>query len=95
MILNVMEHHVIEAYDRLKGSVAGFVDSPEHREDVIVYSLNRLPPKYVVTYEGKAVTEALLDSPQQRAAIDIQVIDALKQVARVPRTARRNAAGGG
>jgi hypothetical protein len=95
MILNVMEHHVIQAYDRLKGSVANFVDSPEHREDVIVYSLNRLPPRYVVTHEGKAVTEALLDSLQQRAAIDIQVLDALRQVAKVPRSARKSGSGGG
>jgi hypothetical protein len=88
MILNVMEHHVIEAYDRLKKTVPNFEDSPGHREDVIVYSLNRLPPKYVVGYEGKAVTEALLDSPQQRTAIDIQVLEALRQVAKVPRSAR-------
>lgn len=88
MILNVMEHHVIDAYDRLKSSVKEFVDSPGHREDVIVYSLNRLPPKYVVGYEGKAVTEALLDSPQQRTAIDIQVIEALRKVAGAPRPTR-------
>ena len=55
MILNVMEHHVVEAYDRLKGKMAGFDETPEHREDVIVYALNRLPPKYVVTDAGKAV----------------------------------------
>lgn len=89
MILNVMEHHVIEAVERLKRSVAGFQDTPEHREDVIVFALNRLPPKYVVGNEGKAVTEALLDSPQQRTAIDIQVIEALRQVTRVPGSVRR------
>jgi hypothetical protein len=88
MILNVMEHHVIEAYERLKGLVAEFVESPEHREDVIVLALNRLPPKYVVTDEGKAVTEANLDGPQHRTAIEVQVIEALRQVARVPRSAR-------
>jgi hypothetical protein len=95
MILNVMEHHVIQAYDRLKTSVANFVDTPEHREDVIVYTLNRLPSRYVVTHEGKAVTEALLDSLQQRAAIDIQVLEALRQVAKVPRSSRKSGSGGG
>ncbi|HRP07294.1 MAG TPA: late competence development ComFB family protein [Gemmatimonadales bacterium] len=85
MILNVMEHHVVEAIDRLKSSVPGFIDTPEHREDVVVFALNRLPPKYVVSDAGKAVTEAALDAPQQRTAIDIQVIEALRQVTRYPR----------
>jgi len=95
MIVNVMEHHVHEAYDRLKGLVKEFEDSPDHREDVIVFALNRLPPKYVVTDEGKAVTEAALDAPQHRTAIDVQVIEALRQVARVPRSKRRTHSTGG
>jgi hypothetical protein len=87
MIVNVMEHHVIESYDRLKHAVQGFLDSAEHREDVVVYALNRLPPKYVVTEAGKAVTEALMEETQQRTAIDVKVLDALKQVALSPRRA--------
>jgi propanediol dehydratase small subunit len=85
MILNVMEHHVHEAYDRLKALVPGFVDNPAHREDVVVYALNRLQPKYVVTSAGKAVTEVALDTAQHRTTIEVQVIEALRQVARVPR----------
>ncbi len=85
MIINVMESHVFDAYDRLKGSVAGFVDSPRHRDDVIVYALNRLQPRYVVTAEGKAVTEVALDSAQHRTAIDVQVLEGLRQVTLVPR----------
>ncbi|MGH7582431.1 MAG: late competence development ComFB family protein [Gemmatimonadales bacterium] len=80
-----MERHVREAYDRLKASVAGFVDSPPHREDVIVYALNRLPPRYVVTDAGKAVTEVSLDSAQERAAIDVKVLEAMRHVAERPR----------
>lgn len=84
-----MEHHVIEAYERLKGSVAGFEDTPQHREDVVVHALNRLPPRYVVNAEGKAVTEAALDAPQYRAEIEVRVLEALRQVARVPRRTER------
>ncbi len=87
MILNVMEHHISEAYDRFKGSIPGFIDSPEHREDVVVFALNRLPPKYVVTEAGKAVTEALMEEAQQRAAVDVMVLEALRKVTRSPRRA--------
>lgn len=90
MILNVMEHHVSESYDRMKHAVKDFVDSPEHREDVVVLALNRLAPKYVVTHEGKAVTEARMEEAQQRTAIDVQVLEAMKQVARSPRRAFAN-----
>ncbi len=87
MIVNLMERHVAEAFDRLKRNVKEFQDTPQHRDDVIVYALNRLPPRYVVTNEGKAVTEAALDMPQHRADIDVQVLDALQHIARAPRAA--------
>ena len=85
MIVNLMEHHAAEAYDRLGGTIQEFIDSPQHREDVIVYALNRLPPKYVVTNEGKVVTDVALDGDQHRAAIEVQVMEAMRHVARRPR----------
>jgi len=88
MIVNVMEQHVLDAYERLKSSVKEYEESPRHRDDVVVLALNRLPPKYVVSNAGKAVTEAALDTPQHRTAIEVQVFEALRQVARVPRNDR-------
>ena len=85
MIVNLMEQHAEDAYDRLKRALKEFTDSPQHRDDVIVYALNRLPPKYVVTDAGKAVTEAALDGDQHRAAIEVQVLEAMRHVARRPR----------
>ena len=87
MIVNIMEHHVSEAYDRLKRKVASFEDTPAHRDDVIVFALNRLSPRYVVTEGGKAVSEALMEETQERTAVDVQVLEAMKQVARSPRRA--------
>ncbi|MBA2291168.1 MAG: late competence development ComFB family protein [Gemmatimonadales bacterium] len=87
MIVNAMEEHVRAAYHRLKGAVEGFVDTPSNRDDAIVYALNRLPPKYVLSPEGKAVTGASLDEPQHRTAIDVKVIEAITRVARLPRDA--------
>jgi hypothetical protein len=85
VIINSMERHVTAAYDRLRSMVPEFTDSPRHRDDVIVYALNRLPPRYVVTNEGQAVTEVALETPQQRAPIDVQVLDAMRHVASRPR----------
>lgn len=85
MIVNLMERHADDAYDRLNGAIKEFKDSPEHREDVIVYALNRLPPKYVVTNEGTVVTGVALDSDQHRTAIEVQVLEAMRHVARRPR----------
>jgi hypothetical protein len=85
MFVNMMERHADDAYDRLKSAIKEFVDTPQHRDDVIVYALNRLPPKYVVTNEGKVVTSVALDGDQHRAAIDVQVLEAMRHVARSPR----------
>jgi hypothetical protein len=95
MIVNVMERHVSLAYDQLKGRVPGFEDCAEHREDVIVYALNRLPARYVLSDEGKALTELALDSPQDRARIEVQVIEAMRIVAARPRMSRREMPKGG
>lgn len=84
-IMNLMEHHAREAYDRLKGAIPGFVDSAEHRTDVIVHALNRLPPKYVVTDAGKAITEVALEGDQQRTAIEVRIIEGMRMVAQRPR----------
>lgn len=79
-----MESHVHDAYHRLHATMPGFDDTPAHRDDVVVYALNRLPPKYVVTDQGKAVTEVALDASQFRAEIDVKVLEALKHVAARP-----------
>jgi Late competence development protein ComFB len=80
MIVNLMERHARDSYDRLKNAVAGFADAPEDRDDVIVHALNRLPPKYVNTDAGQAVTNVALDGDQHRAAIDVQILEAMRKV---------------
>ena len=62
---------------------------------MIVYALNRLPPKYVVTDEGKAVTEVALDGDQHRAAIEVQVLEAMRHVARAAASGGRRIDPGG
>lgn len=94
MIVNLMEKHVRDAYDRLKNAVKGFGGSDEDRDDVMVYALNRLPPKYVITTAGKAVTNVALDGDQHRAAIDVQVLEAIGRVIARPRAEHEAATNG-
>ncbi len=88
MIHNLVEEHVRDSYD---GVVKGF---PEFcgcficREDVYVYALNRIPPRYVTTQQGLAVTEVRLERHQERASIDVAVIDGIRRVQISPRCAR-------
>ena len=88
MIHNLVEEHVRDSYD---GVVKGF---PEFcgcficREDVYVYALNRLVPRYVTTRQGQAVTDVKLDRDQERAVIDVAVIDGIRRVGATPRCDR-------
>lgn len=85
MIHNLVEEHVRDSYD---GVVKGF---PEFcgcfvcREDVYVFALNRLAPRYVTTLQGLAVTEVKLEKHQERAVIDVAVIDGIRRVTTMPR----------
>jgi len=85
---NLVEDHVVEAYGKLKSHFPEFCGCEICRADVVVFALNRLPPRYVATLEGTVVTEVNLDKQQGRAAIDVAVLDGLKRVARSPRCGR-------
>jgi competence protein ComFB len=86
---NAVEEHVIEAYQVLKAHFPEFCGCEICRADVIVYALNRLPPRYVATLEGTVVTEVSLDRQQGRAAIDVALMDGFSRVSRSPRCGRR------
>jgi competence protein ComFB len=91
---NAVEDHVIEAYAAVRPHFPDFCGCELCRADVIVYSLNRLPPRYVATLEGAVVTEVNLDKQQGRASIEVAVMDGIKRVTLSPRcgqTARAKA----
>ena len=91
---NAVEDHVIEAYATLRPHFPEFCACDLCRADVIVYALNRLPPKYVATLEGSVVTEVNLDKQQGRASIDVAVVDGFRRVALSPRCGSSSAAVG-
>lgn len=53
--------------------------------DVIVFCLNRIPPCYVASTAGNAVTEVALDKHQSRARLDVILMEAIRRVAMTPR----------
>lgn len=55
------------------------------RGDVLVYALNRLAPHYVSTRQGEILTELNLASDQEKARLDVALLEALQRVAAAPR----------
>ena len=88
MIHNLVEEHVRDSYDGVAKGFPEFCGCPVCREDVFVYALNRIPPRYVTTQQGLAVTEVRLEKDQERAAIDVAVIDGIRRVHATPRCGR-------
>lgn len=90
-IRNAIEDHVVEAYAQVSGHFPSFCGCDTCRLDVLVYALNRLPPRYVVGLEGKVVTDVNLDKDQNRASIEVAVMEGIRKVSLAPRCARKGA----
>ena len=85
MIRNKVEEHVIEAYESLKVHFPAFCGCEVCKADVLVFALNRLPARYVSTLEGTVITELSLDRQQNRATIEVAVMDGFRRVGQSPR----------
>jgi competence protein ComFB len=88
-IRNAIEDHVVEAYDLLVKHFPDFCGCETCRLDVLVFALNRLPPRYVVGLEGTVVTDVSLDKDQNRAAIEVAIMEGIRKVSLAPRHDRR------
>ena len=89
MIHNLVEDHVIAAYDSMRPHFPDCCGCETCREDAVVYTLNRLPARYVSTPTGSVVTEVNLEKNQTRAAIEVAMMDALRRVSLAPRCGNR------
>ena len=91
MIHNRIEQHVQDAYRDLLSHFPGFCGCEVCQADVLVYSLNRLPARYVASEEGRVLTELNLDQQQTRANIEVVVLEAFAKVISAPRCTRAKA----
>jgi competence protein ComFB len=89
VIKNLVEEHVIAAYETLRSHFPAFCGCDLCREDVLTFALNRIPPRYVASREGSVVTEVALEKGQSRAAIEVVVMEALRKISVAPRCGKR------
>lgn len=94
MIRNLMEEHVVQAYEAMRHHFPDFCSCEVCRDDALVYTLNRVPPRYVSSLQGSVVTEVNLEKEQSRAAIEVAMMDAMRKVTLAPRCGNRGKAGG-
>ena len=88
MIKNLVEEHVLAAFGALKQHYPEFCGCQLCAADVLVFTLNRVPPRYVASLEGTVVTEVALEKDQSRAAIDVVVMEGIRKVSMAPRCGR-------
>ena len=89
MIHNLVEQHVVAAYDAMRPHFPDFCGCEICREDAMVYALNRIPARYSASNTGSVVTEVNLEKEQSRAAIEVAMMDALRKISLAPRCGRR------
>lgn len=95
MIKNLVEDHVMAAYDTLRPHFPAYCGCELCRDDVLTFALNRVPPRYVSRREGAVVTEINLEQEQSRAAIEVVVMEALRKISVAPRCKNRAGASSG
>jgi hypothetical protein len=89
VIQNLVEEHVRAAYESLRPRFPEFCGCDLCREDALVYTLNRVPSRYVATRQGSVLTEVSLEKDQSRAAIDVVMMDGLRKIGLAPRCGAR------
>ncbi len=82
---NVALEMVQREYDRLRPQLPRFCGCETCRSDVLVYALNRLAPHYVSTSQGEILTELRLESDQEKAKLDVVLLEGFRKVGLAPR----------
>ncbi len=77
---NLLEDAVFREYEILKDTIPGFCGCAMCRDDVLVYALNRLAPKYVARREGEVLTNVSMGSDQPKADLSVVLLEALQRV---------------
>jgi competence protein ComFB len=93
VIHNLTEEHVQASYESLVSRFPDFCGCDVCRADVMVYTLNRVPARYVSSQQGSVITEVSLEKDQSRAAIDVAMMDGLRRISLSPRCGAKRGGG--
>jgi len=85
VIRNLVEDHVVAAYDAMRPHFPEFCGCDMCREDALVFTLNRIPARYVSSLTGSVITEVNLEKEQSRAAIEVAMMEAMRRIGLAPR----------
>ena len=84
-VTNVTMEVVQREYQSLREKFPKFCGCDTCRSDVLVFALNRLSPHYVSTRQGEILTGLTLQSDQEKAKLDVALLEAFRKVALAPR----------
>lgn len=84
-VTNVTLEVVQREYQSLRDKFLKFCGCDTCRGDVLVYALNHLSPHYVSTRQGEILTELALGSDQEKAKLDVALMEGFRKVAAAPR----------
>jgi competence protein ComFB len=85
VIHNLVEEHVRASYDSLRPRFPTFCGCDVCREDALVFTLNRVPSRYVSSRTGTVLTEVNLEKDQNRTAIDVAMLEGFRKISLAPR----------
>lgn len=63
----------------------GFCGCANCRDDVMVFALNRLAPRYVATPLGEVISKVGMERSQEQADVSMALVEALRRVHQSPR----------
>ncbi|MGH7522479.1 MAG: late competence development ComFB family protein [Gemmatimonadales bacterium] len=84
-VTNVTMEVVQREYQSLRDAFPKFCGCDTCRSDVLVFALNRLTPHYVSSRQGEILTELSLASDQEKAKLDVALLEGFRKVAAAPR----------
>jgi len=84
-VTNVTLEIIQREYQSLRDTFPKFCGCDTCRGDVLVFALNRLSPHYVSTRQGEILTELSLRSDQEKAKLDVALLEGFRKVAIAPR----------
>lgn len=82
---NLNEIVVAQEFERLKPQFPDFCGCEVCQDDVIVYALNKLPPRYVTQRRGAVLTHVRMQGEQEQADISVALMEGFRRVIRAPR----------